>query len=127
MHILKSLFVYFYLLKYQAFTIAYKECNVESKLLLGYLSCVEEMLLPEKVGPYYAIMVHYQIEWVRGFPRVLLHLGEKYLSVKEDIAKEEPAKEESAKKQQHLMILGQYIKVLDLLILTSMLFSIVLI
>ncbi|KAF3322916.1 testis-expressed sequence 10 protein isoform X8 [Carex littledalei] len=105
----------------EAFTSAYKECNVESKLMLGYLSCIEEMLLPEKgrsipVIPYYAALMHYQIEWVRELPRVLLHMGEKYLSIKEDIATEEPAKEESAKKQ-HLLILCQYMKVMFNLLL----------
>jgi hypothetical protein len=101
-----------YLLNYQAFTTAYRACNVESKLLLGYLSCVEEMLFPNKGGRYYALL--YQIEWVREFPHVLLHLGDKYLSVKEDISEEEAAKEECAKKEQYL-ILGQYIKVPDFL------------
>lgn len=99
--------------------------------MLGYLSCIEEMLLPEKgrsipLIPYYAALMHYQIEWVRELPRVLLHMGEKYLSIKEDIAKEEPAKEESAKKQ-HLLILCQYMKVPDILILAGVIFSIVLI
>ncbi|KAJ4817365.1 ARM repeat superfamily protein [Rhynchospora pubera] len=96
----------------EAFTGAYKECNVESKLLLAYLSCVEEMLLPEKGRsisgvPDYVFLVRYQIEWIREFPRVLLHLGDKYLSVKENTSKEE-----SAKKEQHLLMLGQYMQVI---------------
>ncbi|KAJ3700007.1 hypothetical protein LUZ61_003712 [Rhynchospora tenuis] len=96
----------------EAFTGAYKECNVESKLMLAYLSCVEDMLLPEKGWsipgiPDYVFLVRYQIEWIREFPRVLLHLGDKYLSVKEN-----SPKEDSAKKEQHLLMLGQYIQVI---------------
>ncbi|KAJ3679485.1 hypothetical protein LUZ60_017496 [Juncus effusus] len=62
----------------EAFTRAFKECKVDSnsRLILSYLSAIEEMLLPETRVDF-SILVNYQIFWIRELPKILLKLGEK--------------------------------------------------
>ncbi|WOL06988.1 testis-expressed sequence 10 protein isoform X2 [Canna indica] len=70
----------------EAFTCSFKECKVDSKLFLAYLSAVEELLLvTSNLGLLtYASscedFLGYQIAWMREIPIILLNLGNKHPS-----------------------------------------------
>nr|CAD1829335.1 unnamed protein product [Ananas comosus var. bracteatus] len=51
----------------EAFTFAFRDCKADSKLILGFLSAINEMLI--------------SITWMRELPRILLQLGDKHVSI----------------------------------------------
>ncbi|KAJ6821652.1 uncharacterized protein M6B38_391920 [Iris pallida] len=76
-----------------AFTRAFENCKVDSKLCMAYLSAIEEMLLPVKsegvlsITSVYPEMSGYQIAWIRVLPKILLYLGYKQSSVSKFVLK----------------------------------------
>lgn len=69
----------------EAFTDAFRDCSVDSKLILPYLDAVGEMLLPEKSGisiaEYDSGISEYQSTWINELPGILLQSVDKAPSV----------------------------------------------
>ncbi|XP_038984219.1 testis-expressed protein 10 isoform X2 [Phoenix dactylifera] len=77
----------------EGFTGAFKNCKVDSKLILAYLSALEEMLLPMENQSLlsftfsYPDLLSYQIAWIQELPKILLQLGDKHPSVSKVVLK----------------------------------------
>ncbi|XP_020086368.1 testis-expressed sequence 10 protein-like isoform X2 [Ananas comosus] len=71
----------------EAFTFAFKDCKADSKLILGFLSAINEMLISwnttceQPASNCSDLLFDYQITWMRELPRILLQLGDKHVSV----------------------------------------------
>ncbi|XP_010927983.1 uncharacterized protein [Elaeis guineensis] len=77
----------------EGFTGAFKNCKVDSKLILAYLSALEEMLFPMENQSLlsfsfsYPDLLSHQIAWVQELPKILLQLGDKHPSLSKVVLK----------------------------------------
>lgn len=77
----------------EGFTGVFKNCQVDSKLILAYLSALEEMLLSmdnQSMLSFtfsYPDLLSYQIAWIQELPRILLQLGDRHPFVSKAVLK----------------------------------------
>ncbi|XP_020590599.1 testis-expressed protein 10 homolog [Phalaenopsis equestris] len=73
----------------KAFTVAFKDCKVDSQICLLYLGAIKEMLLPTTSCSLqfcnYPELVGFQVDWLHELPSVLCRVGDRHANISKAI------------------------------------------
>ncbi|KAI0504412.1 hypothetical protein KFK09_015364 [Dendrobium nobile] len=75
----------------KAFTVAFKDCRIDSQFSLLYLGAIKEMMLPttsrSMLLTNHPEMFGFQIDWLHELPRILCCVGDKHANISKAILK----------------------------------------
>lgn len=73
----------------KAFTVAFKDCKVDSPICQLFLGAIKEMILPTASCSMllcnYSEMLNFQVDWLRELPRIVCSIGDKHVDISKDI------------------------------------------